>query len=355
MTDRPTLTVVSVQGPAGLPAGGLAHLQGVADVRVVARGDLPPLSHEEALEVLDGADVAALTPRVTPVVDDALLDALPRLSGIALHATGTDLYDLDLLTRRRVALAMLPEYSTVSVAEHAMAMLLSLSRRVHLANDRSRGLVPATVSLRGFELSGRTLGVVGLGRIGTHIAGLARAFGMTVIAHDPAPRAVGDVPLVSLEQLLASSDVVVLACSRRWDDPPLLGAAELASMRAGAVLVVVSRAAAADSAAVCDAVRSGHLRGYAVDDVVVDPGRDGDLVAQGRVVQTGHSAWWSDEVLERGAHQWVDSMVGLLTGGDVTLAVAPAGWRAPARRSSADPSAIDLRPGSARAVASTPR
>lgn len=351
MLHRPALTVVSVQGAAGLPPDGLAALEDVADVCVVERGDQPALTHGEAVEVLADADVVALTPKVTPVIDDALLGALPRLSGIALHATGTDLYDLDVLAAHGVALATLPEYSTVSVAEHAVAMLLSLSRRVHLANDRSRGAAPASVSLRGFELSGRTLGVVGLGRIGTHVAGLARAFGMSVIAHDPAPRAVGDVPLVGLGELLAASDAVVLTCSRRLEDPPLLGAGELASMRAGSVLVVVSRAAAVDSSAVCDAVRSGHLRGYAVDDVVVDPARDGDLVDQGRVVQTGHSAWWSDEVLERGAHQWVGSMHGLLTGGDVTLAVSPAGWTPPVRRMPADPALVDLRAPSAAGAA----
>ena len=329
MPDRPRLTVVSVQGRPGLPAEGLARLEAVADVRAVARGRMPPLRHDEAVDLLAGADVVALTPRVSPVVDDALLDALPDLSAVVLHATGTDQYDLDVFARHGVALATLPSYSTTSVAEHAMALLLTLARRVHLANDRSRALVPATVSLRGFELAGRTLGVVGLGRIGSHVAALADAFGMDVLAHDVRPRPAGAARTVDLPDLLATSDAVVLTCSRRHGDPPLLGRDELVATRPGSVLVVVSRAAAVDWDVACDLVRAGHLRGAAVDDVVVDPERDGDLVAQGRVVQTGHSAWWSDEVLERGARQWTETLYGVLTGGPVELAVAPPGWRAP--------------------------
>lgn len=324
----PRVVVVSVQGRPGLHPGALARLERLADVTAVARGDRPALDRSEAVDLLAEADVVALTPKVAPDLDDALLDALPRLTGLALHATGTDLFDHDTLARHGVAVDVLPDYSTVSVAEHGMAMLLSLSRRVHLAHDRSRRLVAPDASLRGFELSGRTLGVIGLGRIGSHVATLAAAFGMTVVAHDPRPRSMdGAVRMLPLQQLLEVSDAVVVACSRRHGAPPLLGERELSLLPRGAVVVVVSRAAVVDTTAVVALVRSGHLRGYAVDDVVLDPGRDGDLLTEGRIVQTGHSAWWSDEVLERGARLWVESMIDLVQGRPRHLAVDPSDWQ----------------------------
>lgn len=324
---RPRVVVVSVQGRPGLHPASLARLEHLADVTTVARGDAPPLTADQARRVLAGADVAALTPKVAPVVDDALLAELPGLSAVALHATGTDLFEHDVFARAGVALAALPDYSTVSVAEHALAMLFSLSRRVHLANDRSRALVPADTSLRGFELSGRTLGIVGLGLIGSHVARVAAALGMRVIAHDPRLRSTdGHVPLLALPDVLRRSDALVVACSRRHGAPPLLGKDELSLLPVGASVVVVSRAAVVDTGAVVALVRSGHLRGYAVDDVVLDPALDGDLLREGRVVQTGHSAWWSDEVLERGARLWVESMIGLVEGRPASLAVDPPGW-----------------------------
>ncbi len=311
---------MSVQGRPGLNPVALADLDAVAEVSVIARGDLPAMTRPEAVDLLGEADIVGLTPKVTPPMDEALLAQLPRLRAVGLHATGTDMYDLAAFRRHGVQLATLPDYSTTSVAEHAMAMLLSLSRRVHLGNDRSRGLVPPQTSLRGFELSGKTVGIVGYGRIGQLIGRLSAAFGMYVIASDPRPDKEPGVTYLSMKELLSCSDVVVVACSRHHLEPPLLLSAELDLLPLGASLVVISRAAVVDTNAAADAIRSGRLRGYAVDDAVVDPHRDGDLLAEGRIVQTGHSAWWSDEVLTRGAIHWVESLRALAVGAPVNLA-----------------------------------
>lgn len=315
----PKVAIVSVQGRPGLNPVALADLEAVAEVDIIARGDLPAMTHAEAVELLGDADIVGLTPKVTPTMDEGLLSQLPRLRAVGLHATGTDMYDLAAFRRHGVQLATLPDYSTTSVAEHAMAMLLSLSRRVHLGHDRSRGLVPPQTSLRGFELSGKTMGIIGFGRIGQRVGGLATAFGVNVIACDPRADKEPDTTYLPLEELLASSDIVVVACSRHHDDPPLLAVAELDLLPLGASLVVISRAAAVDTDAAADAIRSGRLRGYAVDDAVVDTGRDGDLLTEGRIVQTGHAAWWSDEVLTRGAIHWVESLRALAVGAPVSL------------------------------------
>jgi phosphoglycerate dehydrogenase-like enzyme len=127
---------------------------------------------------------------------------------------------------------------------------------------------------------------------------------MRVIGTDPDPAAgAPGVPRTDLPDLLRRSDAVALCASRRFGEGPLLGPAELALVRPGTWLVNPARAALVDTAAAVAAVRAGRLRGYAVDDTVLGPGHT-DLLAEGRVLQTGHSAWWRDEVLERGGRQW---------------------------------------------------
>jgi phosphoglycerate dehydrogenase-like enzyme len=327
--QRVRVVIVSVQGQASMPAPARRSIEAVADVTYVARPDT--LSPDDARRVLHDADIVAVTPKVAPRFDGDLLWSLPRLRGLALYATGYDLLDLDLLSRHGVRVCSLPRYSTEAVAQHALALLLALACRVHLANDRSRGLVADTVSLRGFELAGRSLGVIGFGRIGRRVAALADAFQMHVLAYDrrwhtvpPAPgrppstRATSSthaapftIARVELHPLLDACDTLVLCCSRAYRAPPVLGPAELRHIRHGAVLVNVGRPELVDHQALVPLLRSGKLRGYAVDDVVFGPGDGGahaDLLREGRVLQTGHSAWWRDEVLERGGRMWAEAI-----------------------------------------------
>ncbi len=304
--QHPRVAVASVRGRATIPAAAADKLEAVADVRYFTAEQA--LSRAEAVAAFAGADIVAFTPKVAPPVDEELLDALPGLRGIALYATGYDFLDLELLSSYGVTLTYLPAYSTTSVAEHALGMLLTLARRIHLANDRSRGLVPAETSLRGFELAGRTLGVVGFGRIGSTFGQLAQGLGMRILAVDSRCVRVGaaDARHVPFGDMLRRADAVAVLCSAGHDREPILGTAEIACMRPGAVLVNASRAHLVDADAVAAAIRTRQLRGYAVDDVVFGPWKHSDLLTEGRIVQTGHSAWWSDEVLERGGTMWAE-------------------------------------------------
>jgi phosphoglycerate dehydrogenase-like enzyme len=119
----------------------------------------------------------------------------------------------------------LADWCIASVAEHALGLLLTLAHRIHLAHDRFRGLAPPTTSLRGFELTGRTLGVVGLGRIGSRVAASGRALGVRVIATDPRLRPAGGVPPRSLPDLLRAADAVTLHVPATFQAAPLIGAA----------------------------------------------------------------------------------------------------------------------------------
>lgn len=299
------VVVLSRAGTRSVPASVAARIEEHANLEFVTRKGAP--DGREAADLLRTATVLATTNVTLPHLDADLLAACPRLRRVVLYATGYEHIDLALLDEHGVSLSVLPEYATTAVAEHALALLLALATRVHLANDRARGLVPDTTSLRGIELHRRTLGIVGVGRIGTHLAGIAGGIGMGVIGSDidPAARVAAQergTIMTGTADLLERADVVALCCSTDPQQPLVVGDRELRRMRPGGFLVNIGRPALVDHEAVDAVIRSGHLRGYGVDDAVFDP--DSHLVTQGRVLQTDHSAWWRDQVLERGAEHF---------------------------------------------------
>lgn len=315
--DRPLVVVLCRRGRASLEPEQWAALDAVAEVRVIQR-DVAPGPHEAAV-LLAEADLLGTTNLCLPRLDAALLSRLPRLRGVVLYATGYDLVDVPLLERAGVGLSVLPEYATRSVAEHGLALLLGLATRLHLAHDRCRGVAPAGVSLRGVELCGRTLGVVGVGRIGLTTAQLARAFGMRVVGCDINASArwrasEQGIEVVELDELLQRSDAVAVCASTTYGGSAILRRREIGLLRSHALLVNTARSSLVDTGAVTSALRAGRLGGYGVDDIVLDPAVDGDLLQQGRVLQTGHSAWWRDESLARGARMWGERLLAAAVG-----------------------------------------
>ncbi|MEX1176916.1 MAG: NAD(P)-dependent oxidoreductase [Nitriliruptor sp.] len=309
---RPRVVLASVQGRDSLRPQDAAALERIAQITFHAGPDR--MTPDEMVARFADAEVVALTPKVSPTLTADIIDRLPRLRAIALHATGFDFIDIDALDRRGILLCTLPDYSTQAVAEQSIGLMLMLSSRAHLGNDRSRGRVHAGTSLRGFELAGRTLGLVGCGRIGSRVAHLAQGIGMRTISYDIAPKPVPGVTYVDRAELYRRSHVVSLHCPLPFRGGAIVTAEQLALMPEGAVLINSSRCRLVDDEAVIDAIRRGHLRGYAVDDEHLGGDHVDDLLAEGRIVQTGHSAWWTDETLERGAEMWAAAILALATG-----------------------------------------
>jgi phosphoglycerate dehydrogenase-like enzyme len=312
-----SVVVLSRQGTRTLAWDDVVRLERVADVRYHELR-CPP-SGVEAIALLEGAEILATTNACMPTLDTALLDALPMLRAVVLYATGYDHVDVELLASRGIVLSVLPDYATNAVAEHAMAMLLSMATRLHLAHGRSRGTAPSDASLRGIELAGRTMGVLGVGRIGMRVAQLGAAFGMRVLGYDDDTAAIGaarheGITMTGRDRVLAKADALMVCASHSYDAPAVIGLDELDRMRSDAFVVNVARAALVDTAAATAAIRAGAIRGYAVDDVVLDPDVDGDLLAEGRVLQTAHSAWWRDEVLDRGRRMWAQHLLAVIEG-----------------------------------------
>jgi len=187
---------------------------------------------------------------------------------VALRCAGFNNVDLPVAADLGLAVARVPAYSPHAVAEHAVALLLSLNRSIHRAHARVREGNFSLSGLLGFDLHGRTVGVVGTGRIGAVFARIMIGFGCRVLAHDPYPepqvRALG-VEYVGLERLLSESDIVSLHCPLTPDTHHLMDAAALARMRPGAMLVNTSRGALVDTQAVIQALKEGRLGALALD------------------------------------------------------------------------------------------
>jgi phosphoglycerate dehydrogenase-like enzyme len=307
--------LLSRRGADSLVSEHRQQLAALADVKAYAV-ETPP-TRRQARELLASADVLAVTNACLPVLDDDLLARLPRLRTVVLFATGHDAVDLAALRRHGVNLIAVPDYATASVAEHALGMLLSMTNRLHLANDRSVGRCPPGVSLRGVQMSGRTACVIGLGRIGVHLSGLLLALGTRVVGVDPdllarERAAAAGVGCVDLVPGLTAADAVILAASRTFGAPPVLDRERLALLPAHAFLINVGRKELVDTPAVIDALTRQALRGYAVDDVVInqaDRRGPGELVRTGRLLQSGHRAWWTDEALHQGAYSWGERII----------------------------------------------
>jgi phosphoglycerate dehydrogenase-like enzyme len=234
------------------------------------RGDWPL----EAAGV--GASVIVMSG--TPFVTGADIDRVgPHLRVIARPGIGVDRIDLEAATARGIQVINSPDGPTESTAEHAIALMLNLCKRVTFTDNilRSGHSFPELRDLPpGFEVYGAVLGLVGLGRIGTRVAAIARALGMRVLAFDPytTPEhaSAADVELVpSLEELLSCAQVVSLHCPATPETYHLMNAHTLALMPRGSYLINAARGALIDETALLAALRSGHLAGAALD--VFDP------------------------------------------------------------------------------------
>lgn len=249
----------------------LALLEGIATITVSSVGERGKW-YEEAL----GSDV--IMPSGEPFVTGEGMDRIgPRLRIIARTGIGVDRIDLDAATERGILVINSPDGPTESTAEHAIALMLALTKRV-MENDRvlrSGQPYPTLAQVTpGFEVFGATLGLVGLGRIGSRVAAIARVLGMRVLAYDPLfpterAAALGVELLPSLEEMLPRVQVLSLHCPATPQTRHIIHAGTLQLLPRGSYLINVARGTLIDEAALLDALRSGHLAGAGLD--VYDP------------------------------------------------------------------------------------
>lgn len=250
---------------------------------------------------------------VNDQLDAAVLARLAELGVklVLLRCAGFNNVDLHAAKRLGLAVARVPEYSPHAVAEHALALLLTLIRKTHRAHARVREGNFELDGLLGFDLYGKTVGVVGTGRIGACVARIFQGLGCEVLAHDPQPDAGLGVAYVGLDELLSRSRVVLLQCPLNAATRHLMNAERLALMPPGAILVNTSRGAVLDTPAAIAALKSGRLGGLALDVYEEEAAlffedRSSELIADDvfarlmtfpNVLITAHQAFFTEEAL----------------------------------------------------------
>ncbi len=286
--------------------------------------DLSGAPRERLLEELTSAD--ALLVRSATKVDADLLAAAPRLQVVARAGVGVDNVDVPAATARGVLVLNAPTANVVSAVEHTFALLLALLRKIPAASASMAAGRWEKSKFLGSELAGKTLGIVGLGQVGSRVAARARAFEAKVLGYDPflseeRGRQMG-VPLVGLKELLAGSDIVTLHATAGEKGKPLLGRGELAAMKRGAILVNVARGSLVDRTALTEALTSGHLSGAALDVFDPEPPPPDDPLAKlPNVVASPHLGASTVEAQERVSLQTVESLLEALSGASYVPAV----------------------------------
>lgn len=275
---------------------------------------------EEVVNRAKNAD-AVLTNKV--VLDAAILSQLPSLCYIGVLATGFNVVDTEAARKLGIIVTNIPAYSTDSVAQLTFAHLLNITNRVdHYATLNRQGRWTQSPDFVYWdtplmELSGKTMGIVGLGNIGKKVAALARQFGMDVFAMTS--KKSSDLPQgiqkTTFEGLLAVSDVLSLHCPLTPKTHHLIDADALSQMKPGAILINTGRGPLVDEQAVANALHGERLRAYCADVLSVEPAQaDNPLLECPNAFLTPHIAWATKEARERLMHIAVDNLRAFIAG-----------------------------------------
>jgi D-3-phosphoglycerate dehydrogenase len=228
-----------------------------------------------------------------------LLQRCLHLMVVARHGVGTDNVDVEAATRLGIYVTCTPGANTNAVAEFTMGAVVCLSRSIVEGDRRMKRAEWRDPSLWGWELSDKTMGILGLGRVGQKTARLAHAFGMEVLAHDPYQDdsifKAANATKVDLEELLSRSQYLCLHTSLTKETRGLLDRRRLETMPKGSYLINMARAEVVDSEALKILLDSGHIAGSALDVFEEEPPKDWELARHPRVLATPHIAAWSHE------------------------------------------------------------
>lgn len=284
--------------------------------------DGPPDGYRAKLGKADAAVI-----RTQPMTAEIVAEA-PRMQIVSRHGVGYDTVDVAALSARSIPLTVVGDVNARTVAEQAMAMVLALAKQIQQYDVAVRnGAWTRRENLAGRDLYGRTLLIVGFGRIGRHLAGLAHAFGMTVLAYDPYVdaetfSALGVEAVTDLHRGLERADAVSVHAPKT-SGTALIGSAELAKLKPGAWVVNTARGGIVDEAALAEALASGHVGGVGIDVFGVEPpARDNPLLGAPNAILSPHIAGLTDECAARMAIASVENVFAFFEGTlDPTLVV----------------------------------
>lgn len=304
----------------GLEENGQAILR--KDAEIV---DRTGITADELVKVIGEYD--AMIVRGRTKVTPAVFDAGTRLKVVGRAGVGVDNIDLNAAKQHKVVVVNSPIATTIAVAELVMSLMLSLVRETPRADTALKGGKWLKKELEGTELYHKTLGIIGLGRIGQAVAKRAGAFDMKVIFFDPfvrpdEKRSCGDCDAVPLDQLLAESDFITLHVPLTEKSRGMIGPDQFSKMKDGVRLIDAARGGVVDEAALLAALNSGKVAGAALDVFVAEPPGLTDLVCHPHVVATPHIGAQTIEAQQRAANDISSEILRALKGEELRWRVA---------------------------------
>lgn len=302
--ERPLVVVAEPISATGLDLLGRT-------CRVEEAADAP---RERLLELM--GEARGLVVRSGVPVDREMIEAAPRLAVIGRAGVGLDNIDLEAAREAGAEVVSTPAANSISAAEHTMALMLAMCRHIPQADASLRAGAWDRTRFRGVELHGKTLGVVGLGRIGTLVAERALAFGMSFLVYDPyltEERVAGlGGELVELETLLSRSDFITIHIPLTDETRNLIGREALAAAKPGVRIVNASRGGVLDEEALVEALRSSQVGGAALDVFASEPMTEGPLLDCPGIVMTPHLAASTAEAQDRVGEEVAQRMLEVL-------------------------------------------
>jgi D-3-phosphoglycerate dehydrogenase len=300
------------------PSRAFASLRQLAEVEYF---DTLPGSEGKLIDRIRDAELV-INIRSSSRFTGAVFESCAKLRLLSVWGTGTDNVDLAAAARRGITVTNTPGVSAASVAEHALALMLAVARRIPAQDAEVRaGKWPLG---NGVELRGKTLGIIGLGAIGRRFAELGSGIGMRVIAWTMHPNPALGLELVPLDRLLEESDVVSVHVRLSPETRGMIGERELARMKPGAIFVNTARGPIVDEPALLDALRNKRIAGAGLDVFTTEPlARDHSFSTLSNVVLTPHSAGVTPEALEAGLQMAVENVRAFLGGKAEHVVTAP--------------------------------
>ncbi len=300
-----------------LHEAGVTYLQEEFDVDIKMG-----LSPSALLEQVSQYD-AIITRSGTPVTADLVSAGAPRLRVVGRAGIGVDNIDIDAATRHRVAVVNAPNGNVRAAAEHTIALLFALCRNIPQADHLLREGVWGKNRFIGCEITGKTLGIIGLGKVGAQVARRAQALDMEVIAYDPFVQQGPDIPLVSLDDLLRRADFVTLHVPLTTITTNMIGTRELDLMKETAYLINCARGRVVDETALYDACRAGRIAGAALDVFENEPLAASPLLELNNVILTPHLGGTTHEAMRASAVEVAIQVRALLMGEYPTHIINP--------------------------------
>ena len=288
----------------------------------------------------DARDCRIVSPFIYSQMNKDLLDQLPELEMIATRSTGFDHIDLDECSRRGITVSYVPRYGDITVAEHTFALILALAKKIVQSIDRTRRGEFNFKGLRGFELYGKTIGIVGTGKIGLNVAGIARGFGMHILGYDKYPNEEAAEKLgimyVPYEQLLSESDVVTFHVPELPDTYHMLNQSNIGLLKRNCIVINTARGSVIETRALVRALSEDKVAGAGLDVAEEEPviREERELVSSlfhqthdlgailsgqillrfNNVIITPHNAFNTDEAVQRILETTIENIQSYLQG-----------------------------------------